>query len=286
MKPTTEEVNLLRHNARSVVRELGLLNEAYFDIGVTLAERHLLIELNTYPYPTVTEIAERLLLDKSTASRLIAKAVKKGYVKCSSDKNDKRKRILEFTGLGREVLNAFEPIAFKQTQEALQTLTAEEIATVYQGIALYAKGLKNSRLQSQITLTKLFLTDHADLACLLRECHKVAEWGDLYEIYQQRGFSYIIMKINSRIIGGAGLSPYQANPKNCELTRLCIQPDKHSFGFEKILIDFCIQEAKKLGYEQCYVGSDKEAPFSPDFFLNLGFQFNIKQNEPQLWKAC
>ena len=60
------------------MRELGLLNDAYFDIGVTLAERHLLIELNRSPPPTMGEIAERLLLDKSTVSRLISKAVKKG----------------------------------------------------------------------------------------------------------------------------------------------------------------------------------------------------------------
>ena len=74
---SNEDVNLLRYNARSVIRELGLLNDAYFDIGVTLAERHLLIELSSCLYPTVGDIAERLLLDKSTASRLIAKAVKR-----------------------------------------------------------------------------------------------------------------------------------------------------------------------------------------------------------------
>ena len=114
----SEEVNLLRHNARSVVRELGLLNDAYFEIGVTLAERHLLIELTNCTYPTMGEIAERLLLDKSTVSRLIAKAVKKGYIECSSDEKDKRKRFLHLTELGRKTLHTFEPIAFNQTKEA------------------------------------------------------------------------------------------------------------------------------------------------------------------------
>lgn len=82
---SVEAINELRRNVRSVVRELGLLNDAYFEIGVTLAERHLLIELTTYPSPTMGEIAERLLLDKSTVSRLISKAVKKGYIKCVSN---------------------------------------------------------------------------------------------------------------------------------------------------------------------------------------------------------
>src|ERR1700722_16682685 len=90
-----EAVNELRHNARSVVRELGLLNDAYFEIGVTLAERHLLIELTTHSLPTMGETAERLPLKKSTRSRLISKAVKKGYVKCVTDAKDKRKRFLQ-----------------------------------------------------------------------------------------------------------------------------------------------------------------------------------------------
>ncbi len=145
-----ENVNLLRRNARSIVRELGLLNDAYFDIDVTLAERHLLIELNSALYPTVGEIAERLLLEKSTASRLIAKAVKKGYIEYSLDEHDRRKRFLQLTDTGKRVLNAFEPIAFSQTKEALLTLSSEEIETVYRGIELYAKGLKNSRLRKKV----------------------------------------------------------------------------------------------------------------------------------------
>lgn len=142
---STSAIDELRCNARSMVRELGLLNDAYFEIGVTLAERHLLIELAGSPAPTMGEIAERLLLDKSTISRLISKAVKKGYITCVSDEKDKRKRFLHITEVGKQTLEAFEPIAFNQTKQALLTLNPEETETVYKGIALYAKGLKSSR---------------------------------------------------------------------------------------------------------------------------------------------
>lgn len=143
-----QAINELRRNARHVVRELGLLNDAYFEIGVTLAERHLLIELAACPSPTMGEVAERLLLDKSTVSRLIANAVKKGYIKCITDVKDKRKRFLLITEKGKKTLNAFEPIAFNQTKEALLTLTNEEIEIIHKGVALYAKGLKSAREQS------------------------------------------------------------------------------------------------------------------------------------------
>lgn len=298
---SNEEVDLLRHNARNVVRELGLLNDAYFDIGVTLAERHLLIELCVCLYPTVSEIAERLLLDKSTASRLISKAVKKGYVKYSSDENDKRKRFLQFTEKGKEILNAFEPIAFNQTKEALLSLTDEEIETVYQGIALYAKGLKISRFRNKVTITQIVQQDNAKLAHLFADIHKKQhpfvsgeqkkdfEWIDLFETYQQKGFSYFVMKMESKIVGGAGIAPYHSTDiSSCELGKICLRPDTTNFGFEKLLIDYCIKEAKKLGYAECYVDIGKEFVLSADFFERQGFQFikTNKQKTSLLWKVC
>lgn len=290
-----EEVNLLRQNARSVVRELGLLNDAYFDIGVTLAERHLLIELSTCLYPTVGDIAERLLLDKSTASRLIAKAVKKGYVEYSTDENDKRKRFLQFTQVGRKVLNAFEPIAFNQTKDALLTLTAEEIKMVYRGIELYAKGLKNSRLRNKIVITKVTKHDHAGIAHLLAGCLSKAlqysgeaEWTNLFENYRKKGSSYFVMKMESKIIGVAGFFPSSSESHVCELERICIQSDMYGFGFEKMLLDFCLKEAKRVGYDQCYIDTSKEIFFPIEFFLKQGFQKvkNNKQKASILWKAC
>jgi putative acetyltransferase len=286
---SNEKINLLRKNARSVVRELGLLNDAYFDIGVTLAERHLLIELSACLYPTVGEIAERLLLDKSTVSRLISKAVKKGYVTYSSNENDKRKRFLQLTEKGRNILNAFEPIAFNQTKAALLTLTDKEIEMVYQGIALYAKGLKSSRMRNTVTITQMTQQDNAGLAHLITECNKSAEWADLFETYQQTGFSYFVMKMGSEIIGGAGIIPCQSTKTPaCEIEKICIQPDMRDVEFEKILIDFCLKEAKTLGYLKCSIDTAKETLVSQEFFQKQGFQFrkNNKQNESFLWKAC
>lgn len=165
-----ESINQLRNNTRSVVRELGLLNDAYFEIGVTLAERHLLVELSVCQSPTMGEIAGRLLLDKTTVSRLISKAVKKGYVRCKTDRKDKRKRFLQLTDLGKQTLKAFEPIAFNQTKEALLRLTPAEIVTVCEGIALYAKGLRMSRLQDKIIEKKPQRNESlSEIAALIRE---------------------------------------------------------------------------------------------------------------------
>ena len=182
MSLSIEAINELRSNARSVVRELGLLNEAYFEIGVTLAERHLLIELTACSSPTMGEISERLLLDKSTVSRLIANAVKKGYVKCITDENDKRKRFLVMTEKGRQTLNAFEPIAFNQTKEALLTLTKKEVEIVHKGIAFYAKGLKKLRVRNKVDPKHSFI-------CSTNNCKKIESLPKIFSRLDEQGYT-------------------------------------------------------------------------------------------------
>lgn len=235
MKSVTEEkINCLRQEARSVVRELGLLNDAYFDIGVTLAERHLLIELNALLYPTVGEIAQRLLLDKSTASRLIAKAVKKGYVHYVTDAQDKRKRFLQLTDEGKKVLNAFEPIAFNQTKEALLTLSQDETEMVYKGVSLYAKGLKNARLRSQLTVSPASVQDQVAIAQLLGRA----------PINHQA--IYFALRIESKFIGGAKVVACADQPGCYRVDEIYLEPEWGVLGFEPMIIDKCIAAAKEL----------------------------------------
>lgn len=208
---SNEKVDLLRHNARSVVRELGLLNDAYFEIGVTLAERHLLIELSSCPCPTMGEIAERLLLDKSTASRLIARAIKKGYIKSTQDAKDKRKRFLHLTDLGRKTLNTFEPIAFNQTKKALLTLSPEEIEQVHQGISLYAKGLRTSRLHNQSSKERATASKKVLTSERLREIYaQLSQKGFLLTSYQQEDEN-ALYDIFRKVVDSGAKFPYESN---------------------------------------------------------------------------
>jgi DNA-binding MarR family transcriptional regulator/L-amino acid N-acyltransferase YncA len=212
-KLSTEEINQLRQNARSVVRELGLLNDAYFEIDVTLAERHLLIELSGGLFPTMGEMGERLLLEKSTVSRLISKAVKKGYVQCTTDEKDKRRRSLQITEKGTNILNAFEPIAFTQTKEALLTLTSEEIKTVYQGVRLYAKGLRNSRLQkNKIDSEQVSQQDAGSkkIESLFEISKRLSELGYSLELFEQKDEEGLY-QIFQEVVESGSQFPYESS---------------------------------------------------------------------------
>ncbi|MFS8564061.1 MAG: MarR family transcriptional regulator [Rhabdochlamydiaceae bacterium] len=139
---SSEEVNLLRHHARSVVRELGLLNDAYFEIGVTLAERHLLIELTFCSCPTMGEIAERLLLDKSTASRLISRAMRKGYIQCTTDQKDKRKKFIHLSELGRRLSKPLNQLPLIKLKRRCLLYQAQRLNGLVRGLLFTQRGSK------------------------------------------------------------------------------------------------------------------------------------------------
>lgn len=273
-----EEIDLLRQNARSVVRELGLLNDAYFDIGVTLAERHLLIELSSGSCPTMGEIAERLLLDKSTVSRLIAKAMKKGYIQCTTDLADKRKRTLHLTELGKQTLHAFEPIAFSQTQNALLTLTEAQIQRVYEGVALYATGLKNSRLQSapvpkkSLAPAEVFLEpflgftirpfrqeDEENLYLIFQEVVNTGyqfayESSSMQEFYRQflspQSNVYVCCSASNQVIGGFTIRPnFPGRSNHIANAVYMIQSSYQGQGIGTWLVNMSLEIAKNLGFK-------------------------------------
>lgn len=273
---TNEKIESLRQNARSMVRELGLLNDAYFNIGVTLAERHLLIELMSCSCPTMGEIANRLLLDKSTASRLIAKAIKKGYVQLAPDPKDKRKKFIHLTELGKKTFNTFEPIAFHQTKEALLTLPDAEIEMVFKGIDLFAQGLKKSRLKGQQPeLVKDARAKLAQLGYSLKPYAPADEEG-LCKIFQEvvdagnqfpyesssrqefhRQFLgagsqvYVVHSNQGEVVGGFFIKPnFSGRAEHIANAAYMIKGAYRGKGLGTLLVKASLEIAKNSGFQQ------------------------------------
>ncbi len=217
-----KEINKLRSDARVIVRELGLLNDSYFGIDVTVAERHLLIELATIQKPIMGELAEHLLLDKSTISRLIARSLKKGYVQTVVDQKDKRRRFVSITKKGTEVLNTFEPIAFAQTKNALLTLKPEEIQAVYQGVSCYANGLRSLRLQenyASATLSRNYEIE--DLQEILTQLRQKGYSFDQYTKSHEAG----LYKIFQQVVDTGVQFPYESSSMQSFSTEFIRQPE-------------------------------------------------------------
>jgi len=77
---------------------------------------------------------------------------------------------------------------------------------------------------------------------------------DLYNAYKDKNSLYYVIEQHGRVIGGAGIAQL-ANYDGpiCEFQKMYFLPEARGLGLGSKLIQICLQEAKELGYKQCYL---------------------------------
>ena len=92
-----------RRSLRTLEREIELSIAAETECcGVTVAQCHLLLELEHRGPSYVCELAESLALDQSTLSRTADGLVKAGLASRAEDPRNRRRQILDLSPEGRE----------------------------------------------------------------------------------------------------------------------------------------------------------------------------------------
>ena len=96
-------------------------------------------------------LSERLFLDKSTTSRVVATLVKKGYVEQRADETDRRATALHVTPNGRRLYRRITDDLVAQQKQLLQDLTPD----VRDGVVKVIRGLAraaDSRFRSGVSV--------------------------------------------------------------------------------------------------------------------------------------
>jgi DNA-binding MarR family transcriptional regulator len=103
-------VRAFRRSLRVLEREIELSLAAETECcGVTVAQCHLILELEHRGPSSVGELAGALCLDQSTLSRTVDSLVKSGLAARSEDPSNRRRQIVALTSFGRgkaDIINA------------------------------------------------------------------------------------------------------------------------------------------------------------------------------------
>ncbi len=93
----------LRELSRQLVRQLGMLDKDCGVIALPPIQAHTLIELEQQPL-TVNQLADKLNIDKSNASRAVNNLAKNSLIQTSPHPNDKRSVVASVTEQGKNTL--------------------------------------------------------------------------------------------------------------------------------------------------------------------------------------
>lgn len=261
-----EEVVPIRHASRGVVRELGFLEDINAEAGVSHSEAHALIEIGESDPMVQGDLGKLLRLDKSTTSRIVAGLVGKGWVRARKAVDDGRRSSLSLTESGRRRLGMVHGPANARVQLALATLGPEERGRVLDGLMLYARALRATRLQEEFQLRTIRKEDDAALADIINRC--LAEFGAggpgfanadpefraLSRAYQKPRSAYFVVCREERVLGGGGVAPLKGgDAKVCEFQKMYLLPETRGFGLGQRIVEMCLSTARALGYQRCYL---------------------------------
>jgi len=123
-----EENNIVKLRAilRSLNRELIYQNSTACCNGISLAQCHALFEVENKTDITITEVSDKLMLNKSTISRTIDGLVNIGLINRDIPKEDRRTAVLNLTDNGKEMCNNINLNNNNYVEKTISVLTHKE----------------------------------------------------------------------------------------------------------------------------------------------------------------
>lgn len=137
-------VSEIRVASRDLVRQFGFMNQNVAGTDLSISAVHAIIELNQADALSSKELGEKLLLEKSTISRMVRALVNRGEIREVRSKNDRRMKNLHLTQQGKKTLCAIDTFAEVQVSGALQQLDDLSQQRVIKGLRDYSTALKNA----------------------------------------------------------------------------------------------------------------------------------------------
>ena len=96
----------------------------------------------------------------------------------------------------------------------------------------------------------------------------------MFEAYNKPRATYFVVEHDDKIIGGAGVSQLDNSKENiCELQKMYFLQEARGKGIGFQMIQKCLAEATKLGYEKCYLETLPEMLTAQHLYKKAGFEY-------------
>ena len=96
----------------------------------------------------------------------------------------------------------------------------------------------------------------------------------LFEVYQAENEIYFVVEADGIILGGCGIGHLiDSEFKICELQKMYLAKEARGKGIAKELMQKCLEFAKQVGYDKCYI---ETLPFMKDaqkLYVKSGFAY-------------
>ena len=95
----------------------------------------------------------------------------------------------------------------------------------------------------------------------------------MYESYQAENEIYFVIEVDGKVQGGAGIKHLKDFEEDvCELQKMYFSSKIRGKGYGKLIFEKCLQSAKELGYNKCYLESASILKTAIHIYEKFGFE--------------
>ena len=280
------EVQPIRAASRHLVRELKVLGGCGCIPGLSFSECHVLTELDRRGCLTASELAETLVLEKSSVSRLVNGLRRQKLIAIDDDPGDRRRRPLVLTGTGRERVAELHRVADSEVNSALDFMPPESRDQLAEAMDSYARALEHARRCQDFQIRPIEPGDNAAVARIINEV--MTEFGavgcgysiedeevqTMHESYQDDGaVMFVVVSQSGERLGCGGIAALEdGDPGTCELRKMYFLPALRGTGMGTRLLLRCLDEARARGYKRCYLETLESMHQARHLYGKLGFE--------------
>lgn len=280
-----DEIESIRSASRQIVRELHLLDGKLCIEGFTFSECHLLTELKSLGQASATELGERLVLEKSTMSRLVNSLLRRAYIVSNKDPGDARCRLLSLTAKGQKGLQKINAYSNRQVDQALDYVSPDDRQRVVDGLGRYARSLRYARIGSEFRIRRIRSQDNPAVAQIIRQVMTEfgavgcgysigdAEVDAMYQAYPSPEAAFYVVEHQNKVLGCGGFAPLTGGEAGvCELRKMYFTKELRGSGLGTRLMGIILDQARAAGYALCYLETLESMSQARALYLKHGFK--------------
>ncbi|MFK7937354.1 MAG: GNAT family N-acetyltransferase [Saprospiraceae bacterium] len=139
--------------------------------------------------------------------------------------------------------------------------------------------------QPKFTLREILAADAAPVAEIIRivmtefgavgEGYSIndPEMDDMYAAYSPDDSTFYVLEKDGEIVGCGGIAPLAGGDGSvCELRKMYFLTTARGFGQGRKMVEKCLQQARALGFQKCYLETLKSMESANRLYQKLGFK--------------
>jgi putative acetyltransferase len=145
--------------------------------------------------------------------------------------------------------------------------------------------MNNNNVSRSIKIRPIEAVDNQAVADIIRQV--MTEFGavgdgfsitdpevdDMFTAYAGEESAFFVVTLNDQVLGCGGIGPLVGGDEStCELKKMYFKPELRGLGAGSRLLTVCLEEARRLGYQCCYLETTASMQQAQRLYHHHGFE--------------